>query len=242
MSSRVEKSRAKSKSKSEQRARLAASIDLVGLVVEMPCSWCFEKKLDCKMMEGVTRCAECVRRGRSCDGLGVPFDARTCPSPFLCFALVLTCLLVEKVLAESRRLDREEDEATEILSHTQSRLGVLRSELADLEGQSSASVARLARIRKQRRLLVSKGAKMVNRGIANLDLLEEEEDREHHVHSSSWAAPPPSSPGDSLAAFGLDLSGAGVLDGFVEVDRLMADQGFVGGTVGAPVGSSGGVS
>jgi hypothetical protein len=72
MSSRIEKQHSK---KSSQRLRLSALIASSGHILDMPCSSCFEKGVPCQMMEGVTRCAECVRRGRSCDGLGVPFNA-----------------------------------------------------------------------------------------------------------------------------------------------------------------------
>lgn len=67
MSGRIEKSTNRPK-KTEERHRLLALIEQFGVEV-MPCSFCQGRHFRCEMMEGVSRCKECVRRGRSCDGL-----------------------------------------------------------------------------------------------------------------------------------------------------------------------------
>ena len=87
MSERVVKS--KRPSKTEQRLRLVATIEELGFDV-IPCSFCDSHHLHCQMMDGVSRCNGCVRRGRSCDGCGVP------------------TLSLSKVVDESRRLREEE--------------------------------------------------------------------------------------------------------------------------------------
>jgi len=72
MSGRIQKPR-RSK-KSEQRDILAQLIEATGFDV-MPCSFCADRCLSCKMIEGTDRCGECVRRGRSCTNKGVTVSA-----------------------------------------------------------------------------------------------------------------------------------------------------------------------
>jgi hypothetical protein len=73
MSNRVSKPVSR---KTRERLSLAATIEELGFLV-MACSFCKRHGMAdrCKMMDGVTRCKECVRRGRSCDGNGVPLSA-----------------------------------------------------------------------------------------------------------------------------------------------------------------------
>ena len=47
---------------------LAEAIALTGVGADMPCSYCFRHDLSCRMAEESSRCSECARRGRSCDG------------------------------------------------------------------------------------------------------------------------------------------------------------------------------
>ena len=94
MSGRVQKSK---RSKTEQRLALVAAIDEFGFDV-MPCSFCHSRKLACKMMDGVSRCKECVRRGRSCDGTGVPVSS------------------LNRIVSESKRLRAEEEQSSRRLS------------------------------------------------------------------------------------------------------------------------------
>jgi hypothetical protein len=139
MSNRVAKPRF---TKTEQRSKLAAAIEEFGVVV-MPCSFCHSRKLSCKMMEGVSRCKECVRRGRSCDGSGVPVSS------------------LNRIISESQRLRREEEEAAALLQR--------------LQRESSEALAKLERLRKQRESLVTRGSIMVKRGLQSLDELDESE-------------------------------------------------------------------
>ncbi|TPX15099.1 uncharacterized protein E0L32_012438, partial [Thyridium curvatum] len=128
-SGRVEKRSARypKKSSTERNEQLASEIDSSGYEV-MPCSWCFDHGLECKMIERTRRCSECVRRGRSCDGTGVPVG------------------VLSRVTAEQKRLERkeiEEEEAFEDLLQRQQRI----------QDEIREATARLIRLRKQRRFL-----------------------------------------------------------------------------------------
>jgi hypothetical protein len=57
--------------KVEERTLLAESIELSREFADMPCSYYFRHQKACLMSEGSSRCSECVRRGRSCDGTRV---------------------------------------------------------------------------------------------------------------------------------------------------------------------------
>jgi hypothetical protein len=59
-----------SSAESARRKRRALLILSEGYVV-MPCSLCKSKSLQCVMKDGHKNCAECTRRGRTCDGKGV---------------------------------------------------------------------------------------------------------------------------------------------------------------------------
>ncbi|KAL2196648.1 hypothetical protein P885DRAFT_37161 [Corynascus similis CBS 632.67] len=142
----------KRSSKSSQRAALAAAIDELGYEV-MPCSFCHSRGLRCKMIERSSRCGECVRRGRSCDGSGVPVSS------------------LSRIVDESKRLDREEQDAKESFR-------LERAALLEAQQCMDESLARLDRIRRQKRLLLTKGRDMVRRGLASLDEVEEAERQE----------------------------------------------------------------
>jgi hypothetical protein len=131
--------------KSIQRDNLYRLIVATGFDV-MPCSFCSSRHLKCRMTEEHSRCAECVRRGRSCDAAGVPLVS------------------VNRIIDEKRRIEREEEE--------------VESELLHLQQQVAERFARLARLRRQRKTIVSKGHEMVRRGLRSLDSLEEAEREE----------------------------------------------------------------
>lgn len=84
MTDRVQKSRSRT---AVQRSTLAALINESGVEI-MPCTGCFHAKRVCRMNENSSRCGECVRRGRSCDGVSV-VSARRC-SFFLFFFIFLS--------------------------------------------------------------------------------------------------------------------------------------------------------
>lgn len=140
MTDRVRKRQSK---KSQERAALASFIDSSG-VETMPCSWCFKRNLACRISQGSSRCGECVRRGRSCDGSSV--------------ASALT-----KIMSEQRRVEQEEADAEE--------------SLFVLQTQLQTAVGRLARLRRQKRVLKERGSELFRRGMRSLDEMEEEDRR-----------------------------------------------------------------
>lgn len=142
---RIEKSRSK---KTRERSSLQEYIALNGRTADMPCSYCFKnKKKNCKIAERSSRCEECVSRGQSCDGL-------------------LVASSLEKVLAQQRKLDNDEEEASE-------KLLSLHSELARLQSQLAEAAGSLSRIRKIRRKVKERGADLFERGMQELDAEDE---------------------------------------------------------------------
>ena len=136
MSNRV--SKPQRSRKTEERLALASFIEKNG-VDSMPCSSCFRANLPCRFATGSSRCAECTRKGRSCDGSSV--------------ASSLT-----KLLNDQAKLEREEAE-------TEKELFVLQTQLQTMVG-------RLARLRRQKKVLRDRGAEMFLRGVQSLDELE----------------------------------------------------------------------
>lgn len=110
MSGRIEKPKSR---KTQSRLALASAIELSGTATEMPCTRCFRQNLACKMDEKSSRCAECVRVGRSCDGTFV--------------ASSLT-----RLLAQQRKLEAEEADAEEALFLLQTQLSTAVGRLARL--------------------------------------------------------------------------------------------------------------
>jgi hypothetical protein len=86
MSSRISKSINR---KTEERKFLAESIELSREFADMPCSYCFKHQKECLMTADSSRCSECVRRGRSCDGTRVASSRAL----FLSFA----CLIADSL-------------------------------------------------------------------------------------------------------------------------------------------------
>lgn len=80
-----------------------------------------------------------------------------------CF-LLMSVLVVGRIISESKRLDQEEERAEEQMLKAQAEL--------------NEALARLARLRRQKRQLVTKGQQMTRLGLQSLDELEEEERRE----------------------------------------------------------------
>jgi hypothetical protein len=134
----------------------------------LACSRCDPKGLVCIMMEGGKKCSKCARDGKRCDGSGVPLHSRrrsSEPSVGLgCFADV--SFLVDRILREQRRLEAEEDSTTDDLLQTQRDLDFLQKKLNE-------RLARLSRLRRQKRMLISKGTKMVQENLANMDAVDE---------------------------------------------------------------------
>lgn len=95
------------------RLALAADVESRGSVTEMPCTRCFRNNLACIMSEGSSRCSECIRVARSCDGTFV--------------ASSLT-----KLAQQQKKLEDEEQEAEEALFLIQTQLSTALNRLARL--------------------------------------------------------------------------------------------------------------
>ena len=82
---------------------------------------------------------------------------------FFCFAAV-DVLIAERIIAEKRRLEREEE--------------VTEGELLKLQQELNERLARLMRLRRQKKEVVRKGHEMVRKGFKDLDELEAREAEE----------------------------------------------------------------
>ncbi|TPX07898.1 uncharacterized protein E0L32_010353 [Thyridium curvatum] len=83
----------------------------------MPCSYCFDHNLVCKMIERTKRCQTCVGLGRSCDGTGVPVG------------------VLSRVTAEAKRLEREEIDEEEKFLELQKQINEVSARLIRLRKQ-----------------------------------------------------------------------------------------------------------
>jgi vacuolar-type H+-ATPase subunit I/STV1 len=95
------------------------------------------------MIEDSSRCYECVKRGRSCDGV-----------------LVASSLM--RMLDQQKRLEAEEEAAGEALES-------LQAQLTDLQVKLSEAVNRLSRIRRTKSKMKERGSELVRRGMRELD-------------------------------------------------------------------------
>jgi hypothetical protein len=120
MPDRVEKARSL---KTQQRFKLFATIEEFGFEV-MPCSFCSKKGWKCHMMQDISRCKECVRRGRSCDGSGVAMSS------------------LSKVVSESQRLRQEERDTAADLARLQQEMATSLARLDRIRKQRESLVTR----------------------------------------------------------------------------------------------------
>ncbi|KJK83615.1 hypothetical protein H634G_00847 [Metarhizium anisopliae BRIP 53293] len=112
-----------------------------------------------------------LRNDRLADSIeSFGYDVMPCS---FCSARGLRCKMIERsskcgefgrIISESKRLDQEEERAEEQMLKAQAEL--------------NEALARLARLRRQKRQLVTKGQQMTRLGLQSLDALEEEERRE----------------------------------------------------------------
>lgn len=178
MSSRISKPKSRKSidsteksTSARRRDTLFAYIDSCGFDV-MPCSFCSGRGLRCRMVERSSKCGECVRRGRTCDASGVAVSSREFVVWFgFLRVFLMSVFVVGRIISESKRLNKEEESAEELLA---SRRAALRQAQADLD----ESLNRLERLRKQKRQLISKGNEMARLGLQSLDELEAEERKE----------------------------------------------------------------
>jgi len=122
------------------------------------------------MMDGVKRCSECVRRGRSCDGSGRSVGI----SRFSVRLLAGSCAdvpLANRFIVEKRRIEREERATEEALEDARRRIEEAQRDL-------SKKVARLIRLRKQKEMVLTRGKEMVIHSLRDLDELERVEQEE----------------------------------------------------------------
>jgi hypothetical protein len=134
---------------------------------------------------------------------------------------------VDRILQEQRRL-LEEEESTE------NELLRLQKEYHD---RLNERLARLTRLRRQKRLLFQKGSKMVAENLANMDEVEEAEQSEEATRSSSTAVPSAVESGDGAAGFQFHWGTLGPVDPSLD-PSLMVDWGFGGGTPQASAGNA----
>lgn len=90
-----------------------------------------------------SRCSECVRRGRSCDGTRVASS-------------------LKKLISQEKKLDKDEEEAGEDLLK-------LHEELAALQARMAVAAGRLSRIRKTKNKVKERRASEFRRGIQGLE-------------------------------------------------------------------------
>jgi hypothetical protein len=95
------------------------------------------------MAEGTTRCAECVRRGRACDGFLVGDS-------------------MGRVAAAIENVEVQEDRAEEDLLVVQAKVLQAQREVTEV-------LARLRRLRKQKQTLRSRHNELFSRGMQELD-------------------------------------------------------------------------
>lgn len=133
-------------------------------------------------------------------------------------------------MQEQRRIEREERDTEESLEATQRKLEEDQRALAE-------HLARLRRLRQQKKFLVDRGADMVARGLSTLD---EPEEAERQEPLASVGVPPGegdlNSFADSSSGFdcslGSPLAGVDLSAGFP-----LVDPGSSGGTPGVSRGS-----
>lgn len=86
-----------------------------------------------------------------------------------------------RIVAESKRLDQAEVEAEELFRER-------RAALLKAQQDLDEALGRLDRLRRQKRLVVTRGADMVRRGLESLDDLEAAEQRESDAAVAMQAA------------------------------------------------------
>jgi hypothetical protein len=145
--------------KTRERSSLVRLISRLGVPATMPCTYCFKRKLECKMIEKSSRCQRCAQARKQCDG-------------------VLVAGSLEKLLAHHEKLDAEEDKANLDLLQ-------LHEKMTEIQSQLSTAVGRLARIRKIRNHVKGKSLELAERGMLELDkedkILPALDSHEHYV-------------------------------------------------------------
>jgi hypothetical protein len=144
---------------------------------------------------------------------------------------------VDRILCEQRRLEIEEASTEDDLLRVQRELNEVQSHQAFLQQELNERLARLARFRRQKRLLLQKGNKMVSENLANMDEVEEAEQSE--AARSSTAVPSVPETGDGVVGFEFDWSALGPVDPPLDPSSMVG-LGFGGGTPQASAGNASG--
>jgi len=127
-----------------ERHHLASAIETFCEPADMPCTFCFRNGKQCLMLdETKKRCQNCVRLGRSCDGVRVASS-------------------LQRLIEQKNKLDKEEEETNESLVS-------LQNQMVELQSQLATAVGRLQRIRKIRSKVKGKGSELMKRGLQELD-------------------------------------------------------------------------
>ncbi|EEY24014.1 hypothetical protein VDBG_10124 [Verticillium alfalfae VaMs.102] len=90
----------------------------------MPCSWCYKHNLSCRTGPDSSRCAVCIKRGRSCDGLA-------------------TSSTITRYSTVVEDLKRQEDQAEAKLSELQEQLAAAVARLSRLRKTRKATEDRM---------------------------------------------------------------------------------------------------
>lgn len=177
MSSRVSKKQKKSDNteiadSTRRRHASAEFIEYAGFEV-MPCTRCQARGAVCKMVESGKKCGLCTRLGRPCDVTGVPLNS--CACSFVTAVRVMADFPVSRIISEAKRIDAEELAAEELLQSRRESLAQAQRELLARQQELEESLARLSRLRTQRRSLISKGTELTRRNLESMDDLDEPE-------------------------------------------------------------------
>lgn len=118
----------------------------------------------------ISRCSGCYLAGRSCDCGHNPMSSSGC---FLVVTLFSSTdfSLVQKVNEELSRLEREEASAEDLLLERQ-------RQMLESQQRVAEALARIARLRKMQRSIRKKGVEMLQKGLKDMEELEEAEKRE----------------------------------------------------------------
>lgn len=166
----------KARSSTDRRKAKVLIIQEFGVEV-MPCSFCESKNFSCRAMpDSDENCLECTRRGISCDRSGVTLSAGMRIFPLVMLPFLLISLVASRITAEKRRLESEEDAAEERLLRAQAEM--------------NQALAKLSRLRRQKRQLQKRGLEMLRKGKGSLDELEESDRQESEAVAvaHSWGA------------------------------------------------------
>jgi hypothetical protein len=146
---------------------------------------------------------------------------------------------VDRILQEQRRLSKEEESTEEELLCIQREYNEAQARIQrEFSERLNERLARLARYRRQKRLLFQKGSKMVSEDLADMDEVEEAEQSEE-ARNSSTAVPSVRESGTGVAELEFDWGALGPVDPSLD-PSLMVDLGFGGGTPQASAGNASG--